>query len=1488
MFTRIFLLLVTPLFVTPAIAQLITTEAGADWLLSNGGSAVTTPLGEIFGVATDAKGNVYFADFDNHKVMSRQPSGALTVIAGNGYPAFSGDGGLATNASLQFPQGVAVAPDGTVYIADTGNDRIRRVTPDGVITTYAGNGSEAFSGDGGAAISASLFAPNSIALDSAGNLYIADTRHSRIRKVTVGGTITTVAGNGLEQYTGDNVSATTTALNDPYGIGVDSAGNLYIADTLNNRIRKVSVGGTISTFAGAGMPGYLDGAAASAVFSYPKQLALDSQGNLYIADPGNNLIRKIAAGTVSTLAGNGSRAFSGDSGPALSASLGNPSSVAIDSNGNIYIGDAQNGRVRMVAATSKTITTVAGSGGFRISADGVPAPDAFFNNPQDVKIGPDGLLYIVDSQSHRIVRINGDGTTVTVAGNHQYGFSGDGGPATAASLYDPRQLAFDRAGNFYIADSQNLRIRKVTPTGLISTFAGSAAPGYAGDGGSAVKASLNYPTGVACDSAGNVYIADQLNNVVRKVASSGVISTFAGTGTAGYNGDGIPASQAMLSQPERLFVDSKDRLYIADIYNHRVRMVTSDGLIHTVAGTGVPGYSGDGGQATLAKLNSPAGVSVDAQGNVYIAEVGNATVRMVGANGVIATIAGAGQPGYSGDGGLATQAMLNQPRSAVADSGGAIHIADTNNNRIREVLQPSTSITFQAAPKALTFSGLAAGGQTSASIALSAPINGLGFSVSTDSPWLSATPSSGAVPSVLQVTADSTNLAPGKYQGNIAVTIPNATPPTSTIGVTFNIGATTPPQLGTNVPSISMSAAQASSPVTQNLQILNKGGGSLAFTATLTSGGGPWLSLSSQSGTATPSVPATITLTATPGSLAAGTYSGAITISGAGSAVTVPVTLTISAPSGTMLVSQAGLTFNAVAQGGSPLAQVLGILNTGQGAFNWTASASTLSGGNWLSITPASGTVQRPFLSVSNLNVTVTAANLTPGLYYGRIQIASSGAVNSPQLVTVILNVLPAGTNLGPQIYPNGLIFTGIAGANPGSQTVTVGNTANAPNSYESSTIGPVAFLPTSASIPPSQPQNLVVQPVFANLSAGITRGTITLQFSDGSPSQSINVVMSAAPPSTEAAPGGAVGDAKFAPRAASCPPGALNVVFRLPQPSLTFAAQAGQGLTIEAAVSDSCGNSVVPSSQQPQVVAAFSNGDPSQNLSHIGNGVWQASWRPVNPAAQMSLTVDAVMLAGAGVVGGRSTITGSVTQPSAAGAAPVVTAQGVVHGASDAAGIPIAPGELISIYGSNLANGTSGSPSLPLPFSFNGTQVLLGNIPLPILYTSSGQMNVEVPYSVPVNTTYQLSIQNGSSLSVPETLTVAQASPGIFTTNEQGSGQGAILKSDGITLAQAGTPASIGETIVIFCTGLGATTPGVTEGNPAPSSPLAVTSNATSVSIGGQPARVIFSGLAPGFAGLYQVNAVVPSGIDTGDSVPISITVAGQTSRAGVTLAVH
>jgi uncharacterized protein (TIGR03437 family) len=441
------------------------------------------------------------------------------------------------------------------------------------------------------------------------------------------------------------------------------------------------------------------------------------------------------------------------------------------------------------------------------------------------------------------------------------------------------------------------------------------------------------------------------------------------------------------------------------------------------------------------------------------------------------------------------------------------------------------------------------------------------------------------------------------------------------------------------------------------------------------------------------------------------------------------------------------------------------------------------------------------------------------------------------------------------------------------------------------------SFLPTNATIQPGQPTTVRVFPDFSHLSPGsIQQGTIALQFADRSPQQVINILIVVAPP-------GSTADAvetddaedrvtaergyriELGPNAASgCAAQALQVQYRSLQPN--FTAVVGQGKAIDVQVSDGCGNLVGPGGQQAQVSAYFASA--SVAMTHIGGGIWQGTWKPLT-AGPVLVSVTAVLAQGGNLVAGQaSVLSGVVSAPAPAATTPTLTALGVVHAASDQGGVPIAPGGLITVYGVNLADAVGQSKGLPLPQQLNGTQVLLGDQPLPILYTSTGQLNVQVPYGVPVNTQYQLTVQHGNTLSVPQSLVVAQAQPGIFTVNQQGTGQGSIVKSDQVTLAQPGTPASVGETVVIYCTGLGAVTPAVKEGSPAPTTPpLSTTVNGVTVTIGGKAAQLAFSGLTPGYAGLYQVNAIVPSGITTGDAVPVVLSVAGQTSPP-VTMAVR
>jgi len=337
------------------------------------------------------------------------------------------------------------------------------------------------------------------------------------------------------------------------------------------------------------------------------------------------------------------------------------------------------------------INTVAGTNGYGFSGDGNPATNTSLWYPYNLAFDAGGNFYIADSDNLRIRKVNASGTLITVAGNGGKGYAGNNGPATNASLYFPSGVAVDTAGNLYIADDENYRVRKVGANGVITTLAGTGSGAYSGDNGAATNAAVNYPQGVACDAAGNVYIADTFNNRIRKVGTNGIITTMAGNGTPAYTGNNTAATNASLYWPAGVSVDAAGNVYIADTLNERVRKVGTNGIITTVAGNGVDGYSGDGGTATSASLSGPAAVAVDGWGNIYIADNYNNLIRRVATNGVITTVAGnvasaGGSGGYSGDGTAATNAWLASPQGVGFDAAGNLYISDTLNNRVRRVL----------------------------------------------------------------------------------------------------------------------------------------------------------------------------------------------------------------------------------------------------------------------------------------------------------------------------------------------------------------------------------------------------------------------------------------------------------------------------------------------------------------------------------------------------------------------------------------------------------------------------------------------------------------------------------------------------------------------------------------------------------------------------------------------------------------------------------
>jgi streptogramin lyase len=683
----------------------ITTVAGNGTVSFGGdnGPATAAELNLAAAATVDATGDLFIADFSNNRVCEVTPSGIITTVAGNGTRGFSGDDGPATAAELSLPEGVAVDAAGDLFIADTFNHRVRKVSPSGIITTVAGS-TGGFSGDGGPATAAQLFGPSGVAVDAAGDLYIADTNNGRVREVSPSGIITTVAGNGTGGFSGDGGPATAAELNGSFGLGLalDAAGDLFIADSGNNRVREVTPSGVITTVAGNGTGGFSGdgGPATAAGLDLPAGVAVDAAGDLFIADFHNQRAREVSpSGVITTVAGNGSRGFSGDGGPATAAELNDLEGVAVDAAGDLFIADTFNSRVREVSP-SGIITTVAGGTG-----DGGSATRAALAFPSNVAVDAAGDLFIADPVNERVREVTPAGVITTVAGGGNS--VRDGGPATAAQLFSLAGLAVDAAGDLYIADASDERVREVLPSGIITTAAGSGTEGFGGDGGPATAAELFKPAALAVDAAGDLFIADTANNRVRKVSPSGIITTVAGNGTSGFGGDGGPATAAQLSLVGGLAVDAAGDLYIADTDNSRVREVSAaDGTIATVAGAGTTGFGGDGGPATAAPLNLPQGLAVDAAGDLYIADSSNNRVREVSPSGVITTVAG-NTIGFGGDGSPATTAELDGPQGLALDAAGDLFIADSSNNRVREITSASGAGVTEfaltgAGPKGIT------------------------------------------------------------------------------------------------------------------------------------------------------------------------------------------------------------------------------------------------------------------------------------------------------------------------------------------------------------------------------------------------------------------------------------------------------------------------------------------------------------------------------------------------------------------------------------------------------------------------------------------------------------------------------------------------------------------------------------------------------------------------------------------------------------------
>ena len=633
-----------------------------------------------YGAAVGPDHSVFIADSGNHTIRKITPAGVVSTFAGLTGNSGAEDG-KGSAARFYQPLDVAVDGSGVVYVADTGNHTIRMITPEGVVKTLAGQAGSSGSLDGIGA-SARFKSPAAVAVDLSGNVYVTDGEDQTIRKITPAGVVTTLAG--LSGTSGSaNGTGTMARFNSPAGIEVAPNGNLYVADFGNQVIRRVTPDGVVRTHAGrVGIGGSADGTGSTARFAAPLGIAVDAAGNVFVSDPGNQNIRKVTStGVVTTVAGHAGTPGNTD-GTGSAARFDNPVGIGADAEGNLFVCEYDSYTIRKVTP-SGVVTTFAGvsSTGSDDGGTGV----ARFHHPTDVAVGANGTLVVADLFNRTIRRIAPNGAVTTVAG--LAGTQGDAdGVGSAARFLTPINLAVSGTGEIFVSDQSSSTIRKIATNGLVTTFAGASGQPGSNDG-TGEDARFAFPFGVEVDDAGSVFVADIGNSTVRKISPDGVVKTFAGRAGGNSTLDGY-GSNARFSGPAGIAIGPDGNIFVTEAQGLTIRKVSPVGAVTTLAGlAGEPGL--DDGIGSAARFTSPLGIDVDASGNLFVSEVAAETIRKVTPAGSVSTIGGTPMI-YGWRNGAGSGAQFDSPYGVAVDANGVVYVADYYSNSIRRGVRCTT------------------------------------------------------------------------------------------------------------------------------------------------------------------------------------------------------------------------------------------------------------------------------------------------------------------------------------------------------------------------------------------------------------------------------------------------------------------------------------------------------------------------------------------------------------------------------------------------------------------------------------------------------------------------------------------------------------------------------------------------------------------------------------------------------------------------------